>query len=61
MISPPRTVRSRISWQSSGFTWMYMMPMGSMWTRGPISQKPWQPLIFTWRLFSSSVWCLRPM
>ena len=61
MISPPRTVFSRISWQSSGLTWMYIMPMGSMWTRGPISQKPWQPLILTCRLFSSSVSCLRPM
>ena len=60
MISPPSSVFSTISWQSSGFTWIYITPMGSMCTSGPISQNPWQPLIFTCKLFSSSPWWASP-
>ena len=43
MNSPPRTVFSTISATSSARTLVYSQPSGSMRTRGPISQKPWQP------------------
>ena len=60
MISPRSTVFSTISQQSSGLTWMYMTPSGSICTSGPISQKPWQPLILMCRLFSSPLCSVRP-
>ena len=60
MTSPPSSVLSTISRQSSGFTRTYITPSGSICTSGPISQKPWQPLILMCRLFSASPWWVRP-
>ena len=59
MTSPPSSVLSTISRQSSGFTRTYITPSGSICTSGPISQKPWQPLILMCRLFSASPWWVR--
>ena len=52
MNSSPIRDFSTISAQSSNFTLVYSQPLGSILTRGPISQNPWQPLFLTPITFS---------